>query len=138
MKLLVWNCQGLGSPWTVHALDEIIRLHDPVLVFLSKTKCKWRKCENLKEKYNFFGVNVDSQGKGRGLILLWRKDVNLVVHSFSYSHIDASVFNEEGLEGWRFTGIYGHPEAARREETWHLIRKLCILKSTMALRWGLQ
>ncbi|KAL0368284.1 UNVERIFIED_CONTAM: hypothetical protein Scaly_1047300 [Sesamum calycinum] len=111
MKLLVWNCPGLGSPWTVHVLDELIRLHDPALVFLSETKCKKHKCDNLKEKYNLFGINVDSRGKSGGLILLWRKDINLFVHLFSVSHIDAGVFNEAGLEGWRFTGIYGHSEA---------------------------
>ncbi|KAL0399794.1 UNVERIFIED_CONTAM: hypothetical protein Sradi_2322700 [Sesamum radiatum] len=100
MKILVWNCQGLGSLWTVHALDELIRLHDPALVFLSETKCKKRKCDNLKERYNLFGINVDSCGKGGGLMMLWRKDIS--VHSFSSSHIDAGVFNEKGFEGWHF------------------------------------
>ncbi|KAL0402341.1 UNVERIFIED_CONTAM: hypothetical protein Slati_4264000 [Sesamum latifolium] len=56
-----------------------------------------------------------------GLMLLWRKDVNLVIHSFSSSHIDAGVFNEEGIASWRFTGIYGQPKVARREETWRLL-----------------
>ncbi|KAL0409376.1 UNVERIFIED_CONTAM: hypothetical protein Sradi_1872000 [Sesamum radiatum] len=117
MKLLAWNCQGLGSPWTVHALDELLRFHNPALVFLSETKCKKRKCENLKEKYNLFGINVDSCGKKGGLILLWRKDINLVVNSFSCSHIDVGVFNEERVAGWRFTSIYGQPDVGRRGET---------------------
>ncbi|KAL0410924.1 UNVERIFIED_CONTAM: hypothetical protein Slati_3682100 [Sesamum latifolium] len=116
--------QGLGSTWTVRVLNELIRLHNPALVFLSETKCKKRKCEILKEKFNLFGINVDSQGKGGGLMLLWRKDINLVVHSFSHSHIDAGISNEEGTNGWRFTGLYGHPEAAKRTETWSLLQKL--------------
>ncbi|KAK4402855.1 hypothetical protein Sango_1026200 [Sesamum angolense] len=124
MKLLVWNCLGLGSPWIVHVLDELIRLYDPTLVFLFETKCKKYKCDNLKEKYNLFGINVGSRGKSGGLILLWRKDINLFVHSFSVLHIDVGVFNKAGLEGRCFTGVYGHPEAAIRGETWHLLRKL--------------
>ncbi|KAL0457799.1 UNVERIFIED_CONTAM: hypothetical protein Slati_0407100 [Sesamum latifolium] len=67
---------------------------------------------------------MDSQGKGGGLMLLWRKDINLVVHSFSHSHIDAGISNEEGTNGWRFTGLYGHPKAAKRTETWSLLWKL--------------
>ncbi|KAK4389704.1 hypothetical protein Sango_2307400 [Sesamum angolense] len=66
MKLIVWNCQGLGFPWTVQVLNKLIRLHNPALVFLSETKCKKRKYEILKEKLNLFGVNIDSQGKGGG------------------------------------------------------------------------
>ncbi|KAL0456432.1 UNVERIFIED_CONTAM: hypothetical protein Slati_0982400, partial [Sesamum latifolium] len=120
---------GVGSPWTVRVLSELIRLHNPALVFLSETKCKRRKCEILKEKYNMFGLNVDARGKGGGLILLWRKDINLVVHSFSSSHIDAGIASEMGTEGWRFTGLYGHTETARREETWSLLRWLSHMSS---------
>ncbi|KAL0405499.1 UNVERIFIED_CONTAM: putative mitochondrial protein [Sesamum latifolium] len=98
MKLLVWNCQGLGSHWTVRVLSELIRFHNPALVFLSETKCKKRKYELLKEKHNIFGVSVDSRSKG--------------------------VFDGKGMDGWRFTGIYGQPDAARHEETWRLLRKL--------------
>ncbi|KAL0345399.1 UNVERIFIED_CONTAM: putative mitochondrial protein [Sesamum radiatum] len=129
MKILAWNCQGLGSSWTVRVLNELIRLHNPGLVFLSETKCKRRKCEILKEKHNLFGINVDSNGKGGGLMLLWRKDVNLIVHSFSSSHIDAGISSEAGTNGWRFTGVYGQPEVARRDDTWRLLRHLSSLSS---------
>ncbi|KAL0395137.1 UNVERIFIED_CONTAM: hypothetical protein Slati_4479900 [Sesamum latifolium] len=71
-----------------------------------------------------FGINVDSHGKGGGLMLFWRKDVNLVVHSFSPSHIDAGIFNEKGTEGWRFMGLYGQPDADCRSKTWRLLRRL--------------
>ncbi|KAL0458054.1 UNVERIFIED_CONTAM: hypothetical protein Slati_0432600 [Sesamum latifolium] len=117
MNLLAWNCQGLGSPWTVRVLSELFRRHNPALVFLSENKCKKQKCEILKEKFNLFRVNVDSRGKGGGLMLLWRKDINLVVHSFSTSHIDATVSTEESTNGWRFTSIYGQPDVAKRSES---------------------
>ncbi|KAL0379058.1 UNVERIFIED_CONTAM: hypothetical protein Sradi_3211300 [Sesamum radiatum] len=58
------NCQGLGSPRSVHILNELIRLYNPALIFLSETKYKTRKCENLKEIHNLFGVSVDSQDLG--------------------------------------------------------------------------
>ncbi|KAL0461285.1 UNVERIFIED_CONTAM: hypothetical protein Slati_0016100 [Sesamum latifolium] len=75
-----------------------------------------------------FGINVDSSGKGGGMILLWHKHVNVTVHPYSISHIDVVVAKEDGTEGWRFTRIYGHPEAARRTETWDLLR--CLRRSS--------
>ncbi|KAL0433823.1 UNVERIFIED_CONTAM: hypothetical protein Slati_2716600 [Sesamum latifolium] len=121
---VAWNCQGLGSPWTIRSLAELIRLHNPVLIFLSETKCKKRKCDILKERFNMFRVNVDSKGKSGGLILLWRKDMNVILHSFSDAHIDVGVASEDGSGGWRFIEIYGHPEATHRGNTWHLLRTL--------------
>ncbi|KAL0453949.1 UNVERIFIED_CONTAM: hypothetical protein Slati_1373000 [Sesamum latifolium] len=93
MKLLVWNCQGLGSPWIVRVLSELIRFHNPGLVFLFETKCKRRKCDNLKEKFNLFGINVDSHGRAGGLILLWRKDINLEGLPTSGPRVRGSKFN---------------------------------------------
>ncbi|KAL0378862.1 UNVERIFIED_CONTAM: hypothetical protein Sradi_3191700 [Sesamum radiatum] len=57
-------------------------------------------------------------------MLLWRKEVNVIVHSYSASHIDVVIAREDGTEGWHFTGVYGHPDAARRPETWELLRHL--------------
>ncbi|KAL0444607.1 UNVERIFIED_CONTAM: hypothetical protein Slati_2183400 [Sesamum latifolium] len=105
----VWNCQGLGSPWTVRVLSKLIRIHNPVLVFLSETKSRKRKCDILKERHNLFSISVDSKGKGGGLMLLWQKEVNLTMHSFSSSRIDAVVCVQDGTNGWRFTGIYRQP-----------------------------
>ncbi|KAL0433656.1 UNVERIFIED_CONTAM: hypothetical protein Slati_2699900 [Sesamum latifolium] len=39
MSLLVWNCQGLGNPWIVKGLGDLLRDHKPTLVFLVETKC---------------------------------------------------------------------------------------------------
>ncbi|KAL0458596.1 UNVERIFIED_CONTAM: hypothetical protein Slati_0486800 [Sesamum latifolium] len=117
---------GLGPLWIVRMLAELVRRHNPALVFLLETKCKKRKCAILKEKFNLFGINVDSRGKADSLMLLWRKDINLVVHSFSTSHIDATVSTDEGTDGWRFTGIYGQPDATKRSKTWKLLRSLSI------------
>ncbi|KAL0374993.1 UNVERIFIED_CONTAM: hypothetical protein Sradi_3415000 [Sesamum radiatum] len=91
---------------------------------ISETKCWKRECEYLKEKYNMYGVNVDTRGKSGGLILLWRKDANLVIQSFSSAHIDTNIALETEEVGWRFTGIYGQPDVARRDKTWQLLRQL--------------
>ncbi|KAL0462669.1 UNVERIFIED_CONTAM: hypothetical protein Slati_0154500 [Sesamum latifolium] len=55
-------------------------------------------------------------------MIFWRKDVNVVLHSYSEAHIDVGIPRDDGTQGWRFTGIYGHPEAARRGKMWGLFQ----------------
>uniref|UniRef100_A0A2N9GYK3 Reverse transcriptase domain-containing protein n=1 Tax=Fagus sylvatica TaxID=28930 RepID=A0A2N9GYK3_FAGSY len=47
----------------------------------------------------------------------------VTIKSYSSSHIDA-IIKEGSEDAWRLTGIYGAPEAQRREETWALLRHL--------------
>ncbi|KAL0318096.1 UNVERIFIED_CONTAM: hypothetical protein Scaly_2865400 [Sesamum calycinum] len=86
--------RGWGAPWTVQKLRELVRLHDPILVFLSETKCNNRRGEIVKEKLNYFGV--PTQGRSGGLLMLWWKDVEVWIQSFLDHHIDATMQEEVG------------------------------------------
>ncbi|KAL0421016.1 UNVERIFIED_CONTAM: hypothetical protein Slati_3124500 [Sesamum latifolium] len=122
MKILSWNCQGIGFPWTVRTLTELNKLHRSGLVFLSKTKCKARRVDRIKNLVNYNGIGVYSVGKGGGLLLLWRKDVEVWLQSSSVHHINATVRSATCPDRWRFPGFYGHPEVANRKEGWSLMR----------------
>ncbi|KAL0427273.1 UNVERIFIED_CONTAM: hypothetical protein Slati_2902100 [Sesamum latifolium] len=50
-------------------------------------------------------MGVDAVGKSGSLMLLWRKDLNVALQSFSSHHIDVTVA-ETGKDGWRFTGDF--------------------------------
>ncbi|KAL0314574.1 UNVERIFIED_CONTAM: hypothetical protein Sangu_2301800 [Sesamum angustifolium] len=124
MILLSWNCQGLGSPCTVHALGELLRTHKPSLVFLAETKCKKNRIETLKRKFDLFGCCVESQGHSGGLALLWHKSLSVQLQSFGHHHIDATVYPESETEAWRFTGFYGFADVACRQRSWDLLSTL--------------
>ncbi|KAL0433724.1 UNVERIFIED_CONTAM: hypothetical protein Slati_2706700 [Sesamum latifolium] len=124
MKILSWNCQGLGSSWTVRNLVELVKLHNPGLVFLFETKSKYRRYDRLKECLNYHGMGVESQGRSGGLLMLWCKDVEVWIQSYCSHHIDASVKGDVDEDRWRITGIYGHPEVSKCKETWQLLRYL--------------
>ncbi|KAK4404287.1 hypothetical protein Sango_0797300 [Sesamum angolense] len=63
MKIFCWNCQGLGSSWTVRSLGDYVRLHNPSLVFISETKLSTKRCEKIKERLNMLDVGVNSKGQ---------------------------------------------------------------------------
>lgn len=46
------------------------------------------------------------------------------VQTYSPSHIDATVTEEQGARKWMFTSFYGHPKTSRRSESWALLKTL--------------
>lgn len=76
-----------------------------------KTSCKFDGC-----------FTVNSVGASGGLCLLW-KDKDLVsINSYSNNHIDSTIKWNGRI--WRFSGVYGYPEAGNKHQTWNLIRCL--------------
>ncbi|KAL0435051.1 UNVERIFIED_CONTAM: hypothetical protein Sradi_0213000 [Sesamum radiatum] len=78
---------------------------------------------------NYNGIGVDSVRKGGGLMMLYHKDVDVWLQSFSTHHIDVTVKSEGCHDCWRFNGFYGYPEVARRKEGWALLRRLLQLSA---------
>ncbi|KAK4391663.1 putative mitochondrial protein [Sesamum angolense] len=102
MSLLVWNCQGLGNPWTVKGLRDLIQENNPHLVFLAETKCSSRQIETLKRRLNLFGCCVESRDRSGGLALLWHKSVE--GFTGSRIHRKESIF-ERSFVGYTFSHL---------------------------------
>jgi hypothetical protein len=94
MNYLAWNCRGLGNLRTVQELARLVRAKDPSVVFLIETWQDDGPLERLRCQLQFENKFVaNSRNKGGGLCLFWKQEVNLRVSSFSPSHIDA-IINE--------------------------------------------
>lgn len=50
MKVLAWNCRGLGNPKAINALKRIVITENPQMVFLQETKLHSHELERLKVK----------------------------------------------------------------------------------------
>ena len=74
---------------------------------------------------------VPSIGSSGGLILLWKEELKVDIKTFSQNHIDAWVNGGE-VGWWHFMGFYGHPDTAKRHESW---AKLKHLKRSSSLPW---
>lgn len=124
MSCISWSCRGLGTPWTVQFLTELVLQKKPNLIFLSEILCKKGRVERVKDILGFEGaVTVESQGHSGGLALIWRNKEEVNLRSFSKHYIDVEV-SVQGWDKFRLTGLYGEPNRANRRYTWDLIRYL--------------
>jgi hypothetical protein len=69
MKLMAWNCRGLGNSPAVRGLLRCQKSVDADILFLSETKMDERRMEKMKFKLGMGNmVVVDSEGKGGELL----------------------------------------------------------------------
>ena len=132
MSWLCWNMRGLGNQRTVRELGSMVRNQDPTALFLAET---WVGEDRLKRLcrellFDHFWI-VPQVNKTGCLALFWKKSVHIEVISSSPNHIDTIVGSNPEAQ-WRFIGIYGFAEAARKPETWSLIKSLHL---TASLPW---
>lgn len=125
MKLLCWNCRGLGNPRTVNEPHFLVKERAPLVIFLSETKINKSKVEKVRYKLGMEqSFVVDSLGKSGGLAMLWKSEVNAQLHTYSHNHISLTITPEFGGHPWRLSGFYGNPASDKRKESWNLLRLL--------------
>lgn len=109
MKLLCWNCRGLGQTLTVRTIFHLVYDHSPDILFLSETKTNVVSINKLFSKLGFscyFGV--DAIGFSGGLRIGWKSFLSLPCFASSPNFVFTSILDELGLF-WFCGFIYGHP-----------------------------
>ena len=108
----------------VQELGDLVRIQDPLVVFLAETWLDKARLAGIHDSLHFghyYGVSrVFRDG---GLVLFWKWDLNLSVESSSQNHIDVLI-NKGRDNVWRFIGFYGAPETHNRIESWNLLKDL--------------
>jgi hypothetical protein len=107
MKLCELNCHGLRNRRAVRALLDLEKLLKPDVFFLSETHLEKVRADNLRRKLGFdHSIIFESNGQSRGLLMLWRNNVNIIEKGVTKNYIDVVI---EDVISWMFTGIYGEP-----------------------------
>lgn len=98
MKILVWNCRGLGSSRAVRSLLDVQRQVRPDVFFLSETHLSKAKAEKVKRRVGFDHMLIhESDGRSGGLLLFWNNDVKIQSCGISENFIDVLV--DDGGQG---------------------------------------
>ncbi|XP_042968949.1 uncharacterized protein LOC122301607 [Carya illinoinensis] len=125
MICLSWNYRGLRNPRTIHELLQLVKTKTPHLVFLIETKCSSEKMETIRVQMgsdNCFAVK--SVGRSGGLALLWNSSIEVKVDTYTNWHISVYVKLPNSDKSWLLTGFYGHPNTAKRSETWQILKAI--------------
>ena len=107
MKLLSWNYQGLGNPWTVRSLHKLVRDQAPMVCFLMETRLD-------KEGFDYFcgdlpfpnRIVVKNPNCGGGIAMIWKNEVRIELINYTANHILVKVVEGDGFE-WFLSGFYG-------------------------------
>ena len=78
MRIMVWNCQGAGSPLTIPHLKETNQLFSPSIVFLSETKNRqffMKKMQRIRNCENDYVV--EAVNRAGGMALFWKNEVKV-------------------------------------------------------------
>lgn len=77
----------------------------PKIILLFETLCKKDQVERVQKALSFEGmINVDCQGQGGGLALLWKNKTEVTIDSYRMNHIDVKI-NIQGWSWFRLTGL---------------------------------
>ncbi|KAA3477524.1 reverse transcriptase [Gossypium australe] len=132
MKILCWNCRGVGNPAIVRKLKQLLVANDPDIVFLCETKCHSNSLSHVRYRCKMDGcLAVDAEGRSGDLALMWREGVKVTVQNYSKYHID-SLVNMEDSETIRFTGFYGQSDPILKKQSWDILKRV---KSTVREGW---
>jgi hypothetical protein len=116
MRLLCWNCRGLGTDATVGELRWLVKAHRPTLLFLSETKMKDTRVRNFMWSLGYSGCyGVSSEGLSGGLALFWMSSVTVTLKPCNSWCIDILITPEVGAT-WRASFVYGEPRRELRHE----------------------
>lgn len=92
MKILSWNCQGVGNTPIVRHLREIRGRYFPDIIFLCETKNRRNNLENLVEEMGYFDMHsVEPKGKSGGLVIMWKESVQVKIISSNIRMIDTII-----------------------------------------------
>ena len=135
MRILSWNCRGLGKSSTILLCQQKAHEFKPDIMFLMETKLVEGKGKEVWTRCGFLdGLEVPRVGFSGGLILAWMNIPNLKINFVSNRLIHIDLLDNKGFPIF-ITFVYGHPKHDRREEVWQQLSSL--KASTLVMYRGL-
>ncbi|TYJ17203.1 hypothetical protein E1A91_A09G036000v1 [Gossypium mustelinum] len=124
MRIICWNCRGVGNPATVRDLKQLLVANDPDIIFLCETKSNANKFDSVRRKCRMGGcLAVNAEGRSRGLVMMWKDSKQVKIQTYSSNHID-SLIHVENDRPIRFKSFYGNADPNKRQSSWNMLRRV--------------
>lgn len=137
MRLLAWNCQGLGRALTAHQLKELCKLHSPQLIFLAETKNQFTRVDFIRRFVGMDGLQiVDPIGTAGGLVVLWKQDLKVRLVRKSSFFIELLITDDESGQEWHLVNLYASTHDGIRKGQWDELLRYRQQSSGDWVLWG--
>ena len=118
MRILSWNCKGLGNSSTVQHGKKIAQHWNPDFLFLLETRLQDGRGTKILSNWGFTGTTeVARIGLSGGLALGWHSEFRVKVCLKNQHFIHTEVVDPVG-DIFALTFIYGHPILVHRKKVW--------------------
>uniref|UniRef100_A0A803Q978 Reverse transcriptase domain-containing protein n=1 Tax=Cannabis sativa TaxID=3483 RepID=A0A803Q978_CANSA len=137
MRILAWNCRGLGNSATVRQLAHLVRHHKPEMMILSETRLPPAKFNKLCAKLHFPNLHyVPPIGRSGGLAVCWMKGVACNIQSSSKFLIMCEITSDPLGIPWMLLGTYGPPSREDKEHFWVTAGDIVLKSQTPLIMLG--
>lgn len=117
MKLLCWNCRGIGNASMIRALKAQIKMAKPNLIFLSETKSLASRMGFVRNAIRFDNMLVvEANGQAGGLCILWKNVWLIKEVEFNKNHIAVTI--SDAICEWLMVGFYGPSYFSKKKKAW--------------------
>lgn len=129
MQILCWNCRGAASHDFLTHVEDLVRIKDPMLVFILETRVSTAKVEQAKIRLGFDGAHgIDAVGLSGGIWMFWdtaRISVDILPHGNQALHAFVQViYHLYSNFTWLISGIYANVQLEKRCELWEELKTI--------------
>ncbi|XP_026383682.1 uncharacterized protein LOC113279193 [Papaver somniferum] len=122
MKILSWNCQGIGNPHTRDYLHFCLTNNDPDIFFLCETKAQSNNMRFYlsQTKYPHYWFHP-SLGLSGGISLVWKNGIDIEIMHTTSKTIHAIVHTHDNNMDFLITFMYGAHDATENVNQWQYL-----------------
>eukprot|EP00253_Pinus_taeda_P008362 PITA_08362 len=132
MKLVSWNCRGLGNPSKIEAVKDLLKVEPSDILMLQETKIEGQALlEVSRSKWNKkAGKAVSARGTSGGLATLWSEDL---FHLNNFQETQHWIFTELKHKASKLTislfNLYVPVSYTEKRECWNSLSAFLDLSS---------
>lgn len=121
VKILSWNCRGIGNTPTKSILAHFLRVHSPDILFLSEPKAPLDS--QNPSAFQSFGFNLSFSNHNSSLWCLCNSNskYTFTLSDFSNQHISIYLVDPYSSIAGLVTSVYGFTDYRTRRALWEYL-----------------